>query len=207
MTIGADNSTVLADSLEEWGYLHADNRMDVEEVLQFYIDKSWFFVTMKIDSVSLAAERVGHLWYGPVDPIHLSFESDQIVYPLRISAISARDPSEVLLYVFASHRMTYPGARTEYANRFSTPEFESMQARYMYLREYITEPVYLTKLRKTFSTAEMTDDLLLERASTDDEYRQVYGAGVPLTEVLLLAMVGTILVRSRRGRNRENPGA
>lgn len=205
MTIGAESSGALADSLEQWGYLHEANRQAVESVLQFYIDKSWYFVAMKIDSASAAAERHGHYWYGPIDPIHLSFESTEIVYPMKISSISARedDPSMVLLYVCTDHRMTFEGASTEYANHFSIPEFTFLRENYAYLGPYLTAPPYLTKLRVSLTASEMTDDIVLERASTDDEYREVYGAGIPATELMFLVMGGAILWRARRTRRRN----
>ena len=168
------------------------------EALEFYIEKSWYFVAMKMDSASTGGQYYGGYWYGPIDPIRLSFETSEVVYPLRISAISASDPSEVLLYVCAAHRMTFAGATTEYANRLDDSELDHIWSEYEYLGQILTEACYMTKLRKIFRVAEMTDDLFLERAPNDDEFRQIDYTGFPSTELLLLATVGFLAVRARR---------
>lgn len=203
LTLGASDAGVLADSLNTWGYLPESERPVVEAALQFYIDKSWYFVAMRMDSTSVIEDYHDGYWYGMVDPIRLTFQSEEIIYPLRISAISARDPSEIQLYVCASHRMTFPGARTEYANDLDSSEFSYIRDRYEYLGPLLKESYFITKLRKYFYVDEMTDDLILERAATDDEFRRIHYSGNPPGDLLLLAMVGIVFVGLGRLNRRK----
>jgi hypothetical protein len=205
LTLGAGDSAALADSLEQWGYLHDENRVDVESALQFYVDKSWYFVAMKIDTTQVP-EYWGGYWYGAIDPVRFTFETPEVVYPMRISAFSAEDPTQVLLYVCADHRMTYPGAATEYANRFAGHELLQVKTAYPVMGTLLTEGCFLTKLRRNFLVSEITDDIVLEPAPSDEEFRQIQYSGLPATEILFVAMVGLVVIcswRSRAGRGEQ----
>lgn len=206
LILGAHNASVLADSLETWGYLHAANRPSVEAALQFYIDKSWFFVAMRTDSAGVAGGAPGEHRSGGLDPIRLAFSTTQAVYPLRISAISARDYSQILLYVCAPHRMTFPGARAEYANRINESELRHLQSLYPLLGTVVTQPCFLTKLRDYVPPSSMSDDLVLEQTPDDSEFRVIEYAGIPVPEMLLLALLLVFFGRSRRlFRKRRTP--
>jgi hypothetical protein len=206
LTLGATDASVLADSLDTWGYLHAGNRPSVEAALQFYINKSWFFVAMRTDSASVAGTSPGAYRVGGLDPIHLTFSTTKAVYPLRISAISARDPSQVLLYVCAPHRMTFPGAHAEYANRINDRELRHLQSLYPLLGTVITQPCFLTKLRDSVPVSAMSDDLFLDRAPDDGEFREIRYAGIPMLEMLFVALVLAFYSGSRRfSRRRRTP--
>jgi len=100
--LSAANATALVDWLNANGYIFPE---DGEEIVSEYIEKEWYFVATKINAVE---EGTGDaLAEGDIEPIVLSFASNQTVYPLRISALSATTatPPQVLLYVFADHVM------------------------------------------------------------------------------------------------------
>lgn len=205
LTVGADDAAALADSLEAWGYLHIENRERVLEALQFYVEKSWFFVALKTD-VDADDDPPHGYWEGGIDPVHLHFTTATPVYPLRISALSATESSEVLLYALASHRMTFPRAQTEYANRIDADERVAIRRQYPRLAEWIEESTYVTKLRCTFSPASMTDDLVLTRAARDEEFRIIhYYSDASSTGFLLLAVAGILAARSRRRASAPTP--
>jgi len=207
LTLGADNAAPLLDSLQAWGYLHDTNQETVEEALQFYIDKSWYFVAMKMDSSSALEQNYDGHWYGGIDPIQLTFNTPEPVYPLRISAISARNPSQVLLYVCAPHRVDFPDARTDYANNLDDEEYSYIKATYGSLSPLLQKPCFVTKLRKSFMIDEMDSDLILEPAATNEEYRRIYEYSSLPGEPLLLAMTGIFFVGwagvKRRKRSAE----
>jgi hypothetical protein len=206
LTLGATDASMLADSLNAWGYLHEGNRPSVEAALRFYINKSWFFVAMRTDSASVAGTSPDAYRVGGLDPIHLTFSTTQAVYPMRISAISARDPSQVLLYVCAPHRMTFPGAHAEYANRINDHELRHLRSLYPRLGTVITQPCFLTKLRDYVPMSAMNDDLILERAPDDSEFREIDYAGIPMPEMLILALGLAFYGGSRRlSRRRRSP--
>jgi hypothetical protein len=197
LTVGASDATVLADSLEAWGYLHIGNRARVLAALQFYVEKSWFFVALKTGTPETEEPSYGY-WEGGIDPVHLRFASATPVYPMRISALSATASSEVLIYALAAHRMTFPRAQTAYANRIDADERVAIRRQYPRLAEWIEESTYVTKLRRTFSPASMTDDLVLTPASSDREFRIIHYSGASSTGFLLLAVAGILAARSRR---------
>ncbi len=86
------------------------------------------------------------------------FFSDEIVYPLKISSLSVPSGgTEVLVYAFSDERVTFPEATEEY-NAIITP---NQLKEYSILSGLIDETFILTKLRKTFTSEEMGDDLVL----------------------------------------------
>ncbi len=186
LVLGAENASALADSLEDWGYLHEQNRTAAEDAFRFYIDKQWYFIAMKLD-LGWGEDEFILFSHGAIEPILIGFATDEMVYPMRISAISAEDPTEVLLYVHTAHRVTFTGARTEYAHRIRSNEWERLRTRYPHMTGFLERPGYLTKLRADIRVADMDDDLDLRVASTDDEFWLIRDSGVPFPGFLLLA--------------------
>lgn len=120
-TVGAYEVAVLAasdaGSLENW--LNA-NRFsfpkDKEAVIDSYVKQQWYFVAVKIDlrkvsgfqlvsspprqtadHKSSVAEKLAS---GELQPLQISFASDQCVFPLKISSVNGM-PSEVQVYVLS----------------------------------------------------------------------------------------------------------
>ncbi|MCK5124126.1 MAG: DUF2330 domain-containing protein, partial [Dehalococcoidia bacterium] len=163
------NATALADWLNANGYVFPE---EGEEIVSEYIEKEWYFVATKINAVE---EGTGEaLAEGDIEPIVLSFASNQTVYPLRISSLSATNatPPEVLLYVLADHVMVpeqyplYIGYGNWEDNAF-TLEFgdnvliEDLSG-YEILPELVStylpgDEFYLTKMRGWISADQMVD--------------------------------------------------
>ena len=95
--VGADSSSVLADSLTAWGYLYDQNQAEVIEVLDDYIERDWVFVALRVAEASIDPDEWGGVFYGGTEPVHLSFQTEQAVFPMRISALSADDVAEVTI--------------------------------------------------------------------------------------------------------------
>jgi len=192
MILAATEAPALLDFLTALGFLHDGNREAATAAINDYVDRSWYFVTMQVDSTALAEinpyfhDRPGPYW-GNLDPIQLTFASDDIIYPMKISALSASDVTEVYLYVNADHRLTFAGADTYYANRFTSVDYHKA-ARLPYLREVIREGDFLTKLHCRLGPAQMTRDIVLEPAATDDEIQLILYSGFPWTGLLLLGV-------------------
>jgi hypothetical protein len=202
LILGAHDASALSDSLTAWGFLHEGNREQVVPTLQFYVAKAWFFVALRTDSASVSDQPAGAIRRGALQPIRLTFASTAPVYPMRISALSARNTSQVLLYVCAPHRMTFPGANVEYANALSEGELRSLRQDFPRLGAVIPGPCFLTKLRAHFTAQEMTADLVLERAPDDEEFREIHYTGIPIPEMLFLPLAW---VACRRFRRRSGP--
>jgi hypothetical protein len=90
--LSAGDPAALVDWLNSNGYSFPEAS---EEIIEEYIRKGWFFVASRIN----IGEEASGLAKGTIEPLILSFESDRIVYPLRITSVSS-DFCEVLLYVF-----------------------------------------------------------------------------------------------------------
>ena len=111
-----------------------------------------------------------------IEPVKISFQSNSIVYPLKISQISTRVPqdpeesphtNEVLLYVLAQEQVKAPGFELEYNEKVDKNKIEAKQES-MYskdlnsLKEIIKDKEYfLTKMRRTFAKKEMDEDLYI----------------------------------------------
>jgi len=179
LTLGASEADALADSLERWGYLHDRNRRETRAALQTYIDRAWYFVAMRVDSTSLPFRPPGYIWYGYLQPIRLTFASDEIVYPMRISAISSREEVGLTMYVCAPHRMEFPGAALEYANCFSPAELAEARDDCPLPAAFLDEGRFLTRLHAVFRPSTMGEDLVLRPAASDEEFRQLHYSGWP----------------------------
>jgi hypothetical protein len=98
-TLSAEDPAALVNWLNSNGYYFP---AEGEEIINEYIDKEWYFVATKINNVDETTGRT--LSEGAIEPIVLSFASEEIVYPLRITSLSSKWP-EVLLYVFADQKV------------------------------------------------------------------------------------------------------
>lgn len=93
--VGIFDLTVLkasdAEGLTKWleknGYPYPS---DHQLTMQSYIDKNWYFSVAKVDSSTLSSGGK-YLKSGHASPIQLSFKTDQIVYPLKISGLATQD--------------------------------------------------------------------------------------------------------------------
>jgi hypothetical protein len=187
--LSATNATALADWLNANGYVFPE---DGEEIVSEYIQKEWYFVATKINAMvdinlvgyeeKVEEEASEALAEGAIEPIVLSFASDEIVYPLRITSLSATSP-EVLLYVFADHVMVpeqYPlnigygnwednAFTIEFGNNVSV---EDLPEYYEILPELVStylpgDEFYLTKLRGTVTADQMVDIEMVSYAEGD----------------------------------------
>jgi hypothetical protein len=167
--LSATNATALADWLNANGYIFPE---DGEEIVSEYIEKEWYFVATKINAVE---EGTGYaLAEGAIEPIVLSFASNETVYPLRITSLSATitTPPEVLLYVFADHVMVpeqYPlyigygnwednAFTLEFGNNVSVEDISDYEILPELVSTYLTgDEFYLTKLRGSISADQMVD--------------------------------------------------
>jgi hypothetical protein len=196
MILGANDATTLSEMLINWGYLRIEDAAEVQDVLQSYIERDWFFVTMKIADVYSGSEPY---WYGAIDPVVITFASEDIVYPLEISRISAADVTDVVLYIAAAHRVSFPGAETVYANKLVASEMTAIREQYPVLGAQLSTGDFLTKLTRVYSPAEMESDIVLTPTESDTEFREIIYSGWPVgMGVILLMALGLKLPRLRR---------
>lgn len=80
----ANNKEALYNWLNDHGYRfpQAGNY-----IIDEYIQKGWIFTAVKIDDQRFAAGGAGQLQTGHAIPLKLSFSTDKIVYPMKISSV------------------------------------------------------------------------------------------------------------------------
>ncbi|WP_369246275.1 DUF2330 domain-containing protein [Streptomyces sp. R41] len=200
----ATDSDALGDWLADNGF-QLPSRLN--EALRPYVDQGWEYVAIR-----LAPQQANTALGGTLDPLHLTFASDELIYPMRLSRL-ARTPQSLGLYVLAEHRMeprsaiggdrprvTYAGA--VYAKSGPLHELTPDQA------------LFLTAIDQEFpQPSHISGDHELRRTATDATYRQVIYedrllkvGGIPawlLTMTGLSALVIVALVLGLRARRRR----
>ncbi|MGW6519808.1 DUF2330 domain-containing protein [Streptomyces sp. NPDC054962] len=163
----------------------------LETALQPYVDRRWEYV-----AVRLAPESSGTALRGELEPLHLTFAADTLVYPMRLSRLAAT-PQSLGLYVLAAHRMEpvsrIGGERPRVT--FAGPLDKATGP----LAALAKGTPFLTAVAQEFPRpSEISGDHELRRAATDAAYRQVIYedrllalAGIP---VWLLTVVGGLVV-------------
>ena len=184
----ADNPMALTDWLDRHGYHHS---IDDNAILQSYIDQRWIFTAMRLSAeFEGGGRRPARFFDQPIDPILLTYTAERLIYPLRLTSISAREGTDVTVYTLTPDKMHFPSARVEYANRITDDERDAIRLRYPTLGSFIGESRYLTRLRRSFARTEMGTDFELVRHPDDQEFRRVRYMGVTfLPDFLLLGLV------------------
>ena len=192
-TLSASDPNSLVEWLNDNGYTFP---AEDQEILDYYVQKNWFFVAMKIQHEEIINSSENYT--GAIQPIGIMFFSDEMVYPLKISSLSTPSwGTEVLIYTFSDERVTFPGATEEY-NAIITPD---QLEEYPILRGLIDETFVLTKLRKNFSAEEMDDDLLLIPVSKYITLGNIIDLNSPIGQFILIAGIFVILLKIKIMRN------
>lgn len=125
-----------------------------------YIQDGWSFLAIKLTAQ-------GQSLSGNLAPLHISFASDELIYPLKMSQ-AAQGPIGVRLYVLSSHRMASShGGQVLFAGPVTNvgPATTAL----------VGDSAYLTTIAHNYYDpgAEIADDIHLMQASTDDPYQRV----------------------------------
>jgi hypothetical protein len=97
-----------ADDLFKWLKDNKYHYAGDEATLNFYVQKKWLFTVMKIDTMQMKKNKDGS-YAGEVTPTRFQFQSDKIIYPLKITQISVKDKTEALFYVQAPFKCDLQG--------------------------------------------------------------------------------------------------
>lgn len=199
VVLQASSATDLTEWLAENNY-----HFDPEDAPLFedYVAQNWFFVAMKLDTTQ-APPFIDQWWNATTSPAKITFahEGADLTYPLKISAISANEKAEVLIYAIGPDPRRFAGATLEYANEVTADELDAIAEQYPTLYDFINEGDFVTKLRRTFLKSEMQQDIPIfvtedRREFREIRYRNRGGFGIfALGVVLLCAGFG---LRSKR---------
>ena len=198
-TLAASDSQGLSDWLDENGYALSPA---VSAELEPYVSDGWSFVAIKL---------TGDVPFdGELDPIRFTFDSDSLVYPMRMSR-AADSEQNVRLYVFDDHRADVTGTDGALAI-----EPEVYWAAPVENADLASLGAFLTVVDLSWDdpSTQITGDLAINPASSDEtviatttSVEVVKFLGIPLGPFLifllvLVLIVGVILVgivrRSRR---------
>ncbi len=189
-TLSATDPNSLVEWLNDNGYAFP---AEGQEILDYYVQKKWFFVAMKIQHEEIINSSENYT--GAIQPIGIMFFSDEMIYPLKISTLSVPSwGTEVLIYAFSDERVTFPGATEEY-NSIITPD---QLKEYPILQGLIDETFILTKLRKNFSAEEMDEDLILIPVPKYVALGNIIDFNSPAGQFVLIVGIFIILLKIKK---------
>jgi hypothetical protein len=201
-TLAATDADALGNWLEDNGYNLAP---EVTEALQPYVEQGWYYIAVRL-SPGADEDDIS----GSLDPLWITFDYDQIIYPMRLSAL-ARDSLTVFMYVLADHRVQKPMSfgyeDVQFADWVEPSSLEESSP----LAPFITKKLFLTKIvEQIYDPASIQDDYAFEFAASDEtyhivRYEYVYDiAGIPFFILipggilLFVALIAAVVVRKFR---------
>lgn len=164
--LAAEDADELARWLDENDYVMRDNLADA---LMPYVAEGWSYLAIRLttDADSLS---------GALQPLDLTFASDQLIYPMRLSA-AATESQFVRTYVFSDHRTqrTDETASNGDPSLWFAGSIAPTQVTSDALVSITGEHPYLTVLDQYFEepSSQILSDFTFARAPTDTQYRQV----------------------------------
>ena len=189
--LGGSSGTAVTDWLRTNGYAVPST---LAANLTPYLTEKWEIVAVK-----LAPKRAGESLGGATPPLRLTFASDRIVYPMRLSK-GATTTQFVTVYVASEHRVD----ATKTPDADVTPEL-LFAGRVD--TDILPKPTdFLTAYTATYrEPGKITDDFTFAQAANDDEYQRItyvtenegFWSTVAVLVGLLLLFVAAALVLAR----------
>jgi hypothetical protein len=164
----ANLSAIDADALQNW---LDENGFQLDpgviEMMQPYVEGAWTFV-----AVRLRPDQASEELSGDLAPLWISFDSDELVYPMRASA-NADNSQALYLYVLADHRVDkendFGASRVAYADWVEPSALAAGSA----LAPLATRRFFLTKFIDMVNPAQVDDDFQFSFAPQDTQFREV----------------------------------
>jgi len=160
--IQAYKSNALNNWLSQQGYTIP---IGGENIINEYINKNWYFVAAKIIPEQLEEK-------GNIHPIRLTFKTSEIVYPMKITSISAKENMDVLLYIFTGHWYRGVSLMDDSKSEIITVSYRSIYRKdisgYPAINKFLNKDYYsLTKLGLRYhSPSDMSEDIVLNKITT-----------------------------------------
>jgi hypothetical protein len=187
--LAATDANALKTWLDENGF-QLDPR--TTEILAPNIEKNWTFVAIRVRPDQTDAQLGGDL-----APLHISFDSNELIYPMRSTAL-ADNPQTVVLYVLADHRVekntSFGASRVSYANWIEPASLAAEST----LAPYVERKYFLTKYIDSVNPSQVDDDFKFAFAAHDTPHREVKIKTVKqdVSGIILLACLGVMFLGS-----------
>jgi hypothetical protein len=167
-----------------------------KDIIDYYAQKGWVFTVVEIDASALQ-DISGSDKYN-VNHVLFTYSANSLTYPVHLSSIGTGDRTNIEIYILSGNKMTFNGARLEYANSIDDKELEEILQQYPAFGGLIGQQRYLTKLERTFSIMEMDTDMEIIAAPDNDEFRKVIYYGVsPIMDLVPLGIIAVFFLAVR----------
>ncbi|MBD5785748.1 DUF2330 domain-containing protein [Cellulosimicrobium terreum] len=204
-TLRARDTTALQGWLADKGF---ELSPSIERALAPYVKDEWSFVAARL------APEAATSFDGTLQPLRVTFPSDEIVYPMRMSSV-AESTQNTRTYVLGDHRVDRQDATAEasapdvrFAGRVEPATVDSPE-----LAALLRQGDYVTSHEQVFTEpgTEILSDFAFVQASSDTPVVQSYAvvadkrigpffAGPVLVFGAFLALAVLVVWRSRRRR-------
>ena len=206
--LSADDPDALVDWLRahDFAYTEADSSR-----FSGFVSRGWFFTAMKLNLPDPRGDGDRPTppveWDTNVEPVRFTFTAADLEIPLSLLAINRSSWMPMIFVVVDDHRVDLPGFETVYANRVNENEHAEIISRYPNLGGFIRPDRFITRLDRTLRPGDESEEsILLVRALTDDEFRDVLASALPGGLALLLggSLLVSLTTRMRRVRSRRS---
>lgn len=103
---------------------------DALPIIKDYIDSGWYFVTVKVNNEYTDSSGVqSQLGEGAVDPLRFSFDTTDMIYPMKLTSISRRSIS-VNIYIIDDHKVYVSNYDTDYCSSSNEEECSRFSTSY-----------------------------------------------------------------------------
>jgi len=186
--LSATDSNALFNWLKENNFTYPESK---KYILDDYIQNKWFFTTAKITTEALTEDVYSKLKMGKLSPLKLVFQTNNIVYPLKISAVIEQRtsvngyeepffysnqqypayssyPVPITLYIFANHKKELSNYYVSYASWVKPLEIKKLARNDS--GDYWVNPskkMFLTVLSGSALSKDMTNDLFPDNAKNN----------------------------------------
>lgn len=193
----ATSSEDLLTWLNDNGYTYPKEK---QYILNDYVSAKWYFTAMKINDASLDRSVGEALHTGQAVPVQLTFTTANLVYPLRISAVTDDTSTyqSITLYIFDDHKVEASGFYEDYADWVKKDDITNLahDTNGNPWVEPANKKYFLTQLSASLTPSEMTDDVFptdAEDNSTTGYYSNDWNASA-IAQVILIAIVIALLI-------------
>lgn len=180
----ATDEKALAKWLTDHGYTFP---ADQTSALKSYVDGGWYFAIAKIKpDLIMSGGIVQELPEGTLTPLRLTFQSNKIIYPMKLTGLALTqavpatltessdnpirsiDTSKIpiTLYILADHKTEHGSLETDWANWINKTKIKSLNDN-LGGNIISSDKLFLTKMSNTLNVKDISDDFVIGNASND----------------------------------------